>query len=54
MVKWLKGRLNCLRGKHTRAEFAVRPVGDTYESKCAYCHVPMVRLSKRNWIVKPR
>lgn len=52
MVKWLKGRLNCVAGQHARSEFAIRPVGDTYESKCAYCGVPMLRLAKRNWIVK--
>lgn len=52
MIKWLKGRLHCLKGQHARSDFAIRPVRDTYESKCAYCGVPMLRLSKRNWIVK--
>lgn len=54
MVKWLMGRFNCLRGRHVRSESAVRRTGDTYESKCAYCGTPMLRIAKRNWIVKPR
>lgn len=53
MVRWLLGRINCLRGHHARSEHAVRRSGDTYESRCAYCGTPMLRLAKRNWIVKP-
>lgn len=52
MFRWLSGRLNCVRGKHERSASAVRRVSGTYESKCAYCGVPMLRLAKRNWIVK--
>ena len=52
MFRWLVGRFNCMRGKHARSEHAVRPVGGTYESRCAYCGVPMLRLAKRSWIVK--
>lgn len=54
MIKWLKGRLNCLKGRHARSEFAIRRAGDTFESECVYCGVPMLRLAKRNWIVKRR
>lgn len=52
MVRWLRGRLDCLRGKHARSEAAIRRVAGTYESKCSYCGVPMLRLAKRSWIVK--
>lgn len=52
MFRWLGGRFNCLRGRHVRSAAAVRPLGDTYESKCTHCGVPMRRLAKRDWIVK--
>lgn len=53
---WAKGRLGCIAGKHERSSRAARRNADTelYESVCSYCGVPMVRLAKRNWIVKPK
>ncbi|WP_374129747.1 hypothetical protein [Sphingomonas sp. 28-62-20] len=56
MIKWIAGRLNCLRGKHERSNKRARkPDGaDHYESVCSYCGVPMQRLGKRNWVVKQR
>lgn len=54
MMDWIAGRAWCLVGEHHRSASRVfRPEGsDRYESVCSYCGVPMVRLSKRNWIVK--
>ncbi|OYY79673.1 MAG: hypothetical protein B7Y43_01015 [Sphingomonas sp. 28-62-20] len=56
VIKWIAGRLNCLRGKHERSNKRARkPDGaDHYESVCSYCGVPMQRLGKRNWVVKQR
>lgn len=52
MLHWVKGRINCLRGRHERSAKRARRVDGRYESVCSYCGVPMVRLSKRNWILK--
>ena len=56
MIGWIAGRARCLTGEHKRsASRAFRPEGsEKFESVCVYCGVPMVRLAKRNWIVKPR
>ena len=54
MIGWIRGRARCLTGEHHRSTSHVRrPEGsDRYESVCSYCGVAMVRLSKRNWVVK--
>jgi len=44
----------CPRGKHHRDLKRVRPQGETYVSRCRGCAVPMIRKSKRNWIVDTR
>lgn len=54
VIGWIKGRALCVTGKHHRSmSRAHRPKGsDRYESVCSYCGVPMVRIEKRNWVVK--
>ena len=56
MVRWIKGRLRCLRGKHERSEkHARKPEGaERYTSVCSYCRIPMERRAKRDWIVLSR
>lgn len=56
MIGWITGRARCLTGEHQRSGSRVfRPEGsDRYESVCTYCGVPMVRLAKRNWVVKTK
>lgn len=44
----------CPRGKHRRDLRQVRASGETYVSRCVGCSVPMIRKSKRNWIVDTR
>jgi len=56
MIGWIAGRARCLMGEHHRSGSRVhrREGSEEYESVCSYCGVPMVRLSKRDWIVKRR
>lgn len=56
MFKWIVGRSKCLAGVHHRSHARAHKVsGDGgYRSYCDFCGVPMVRLSKRNWVVAPR
>ena len=51
----LYGRmLRCPRGKHKRSSSHIRKAGDQYTSRCRSCSKPMVRLSKRNWVLGDR
>jgi hypothetical protein len=48
----LYGRMfRCPRGKHKRSSSRIRKSGDQYTSSC---RKPMVRLSKRNWVLDDR
>lgn len=53
---WFGGRLRCVVGSHHRSATKARRTSgeEQYESVCTYCGVPMVRLAKRNWVVKPK
>ena len=54
-VKRAYGRLvDCPRGNHRRSAREAVLSGDEYISSCLNCGVPMVRVSKRNWVVDPR
>lgn len=44
----------CPRGKHKRSRNHIRKSGDHYTSRCHSCRKPMVRLSKRNWVLNDR
>jgi transcription elongation factor Elf1 len=44
----------CPRGKHKRSSSHIRKSGDHYTSRCLSCRKPMVRLSKRNWVLDDR
>ena len=49
------GRMfRCPRGKHKRSSSHIRKSGDHYTSRCRSCRKPMVRLSKRNWVLDDR
>ena len=54
MFKWISGRLGCMAGRHERSQAKAfkRAGADRYESVCVYCGTPMLRLGKRNWVVK--
>jgi transcription elongation factor Elf1 len=51
----LYGRMfRCPRGKHKRSRDKIRKTGDKYTSRCRSCGKPMVRLTKRNWVLDDR
>lgn len=56
LLRYVVGRARCLVGKHERSVGQARAIenSEQFESVCRYCGVPMVRLAKRNWVVKPR
>ncbi len=51
MFAFLKGRLNCVRGRHERSSKRARKEGNIYLSVCRHCGIPMRRIGKREWIV---
>lgn len=55
LLRRLFGRMFlCPLNKHRRSASEVRQSGDLYVSHCRNCGVPMIRLSKRNWVVDDR
>jgi hypothetical protein len=53
VISWILGRIRCLRGNHERSQKHAKKVDDAdrYTSICTYCHTPMVRRAKRDWVV---